>query len=544
MRKTLAILLILVLVLGTMGLTACGGKAENEIWIGAVNAGYGVEWLKKTVQEFNEMQDEYVVVMNDCDSPNFNSKAEQQLKDPKSAENDIYLISEIWWKTNAKNLYFKPLDEVYSAMFNDDMTIEEAMRPENLAEAKVVDKNGEDHYYAINYETTNSGLIYNKTIAEYYESLSNWGSTPKMAQIKNGGTVDQLIMWMDRIAELSKTYYAFGDGTHYLDGTTAIVPSYNTGAAAKDLPNAKVGEQLPNVYPIVYAGMHSYWDAVINTWWAQSEGVEGYRSFFEYDSPLVYQQQGRLDALKALEKLQVNDRSVPGSVSMDHIQSQNEFLRGRAAIIPCGDWMYYESRNAADSWGTDFEMIYVPACNDNVKQRNIISSSDGGLCVIPNNDKVNYEGCIEFLKYLFSEQGCINYTSETGSLWGFDGYEGEETYASILKDAGEFSPFNEQVFDLVNNANGYVTKLPNDLDAPNAAFATTSGVAGEWPGQNLTYIREGTKTAQQIFDACISYVGEETPDHTPPEGETISQWDRWWNIVHVGISIDAEEDVD
>ena len=129
MRKTLAILLILVLLVGTLGLTACGGgKAENEIWIGAVNAGYGVEWLKKTVNEFNAMQDEYVVVMNDCDSPNFNSKAEQQLKDPASAENDIYLISKIWWKTNAKNCFFKPLDEVYSAMFNEEMTIEEAMK--------------------------------------------------------------------------------------------------------------------------------------------------------------------------------------------------------------------------------------------------------------------------------------------------------------------------------------------------------------------------------------------------------------------------------
>ena len=520
MRKTLAILLILVLLVGTLGLTACGGgKAENEIWIGAVNAGYGVEWLKKTVKEFNSMQDEYVVVMNDCDSPNFNSKAEQQLKDPASAENDIYLISKIWWKTNAKNCYFKPLDEVYSAMFNEEMTIEEAMKENSIAEAYLTDKNGESHYYAINYETTSSGLVYNKTIADYYEGLPQWGNTPKIAKINNGGTVDQLIQWMDKVSELSKTHYAFGDGEHYLDGTTAI----NTE-----------GGTVPAVYPMVYAGTHSYWEAVINTWWAQAAGVDGYRSFYNYESPAVYADPARLRALKALEKLDINNNCVPGTVQMTHIESQNEFLRGRAAIIPCGDWMYYESRNSADTWGTVFEMIYVPACDDQVpqNQRKIITSSAGGLCVIPNNDRVNYEGCIEFLKYLFSEQGCINYTSETGSLWGFDGYASEdETYASILKEEGLFSPFNEGVFDLLQGANGLVVNLPLDPNGVNVAFSTTSGVGGEWPGQNLTYIREGTKTAEEVFYGCINYVGQETADHS-----SNSEWDRWWNIVKVGAN--------
>ena len=519
MRKTLAILLILVLVLGTLGLTACGGgKAENEIYIGATNAGYGVEWLKKTVNEFNAMQDEYVVIMNDCDSPNFDSKGEQQLKMPSTAENDIYIISEIWWKTNAKNCYFKPLDDVYASMFNDEITIEEAMRAENLAQAKVEDINGEEHYYAIQYASTASGLVYNKTIGDYYESLPQWGNTPKMADINGKGTVDQLIAWMNKISQLSKTHYAFGDGDHYLDGSTVI-----------DTQNGTV----PAVYPMVYAGTHSYWDAVLNTWWAQAAGIEGYRSFFEYESPAIYADNARLRALKAYEKLDINNNCVPGTIQMTHIESQNEFLRGRAAIIPCGDWMYYESRNSADTWGTDFQMIYVPACDEQVPMQNrkYISYSDGGLCVIPNNDKVNYQGCLEFLKYLFSEQGCLNYTRETGSLWGFDGYDGADNYATSLVDAGEFSPFNEGVYNLISGATGFVTDLATNLDAPNAAFATTSGVGGEWPGQNLTKIREGTATAQQIFDGAIAYVGAETANHNSD-----SEWDRWWNIVHTGVT--------
>ena len=490
-------------------------KTSKDVYIGVTNAGYGIKWLEKTIDEFNAMQDEYKVTINE-ESPNYDSKGEQQLKYPATAKNDIYIISEIWWKTNAKNNYYKSLDEVYAAPFNEDMTIEEAMRDENRVDAKVVDRNGDEHYYAINYTSTAAGLVYNKTIGDYYESLPQWGTTPKMATIKNGGTVDQLVQWMEKVEELSKTYYDFtgtGNGK-YLDGVTAI----NTENGTK-----------PAVYPLVYAGTHSYWDAVINTWWAQAAGINGYRQFFEYSSPAVYADTARLRALKALEKLEVNKNSVPGSVQMNHIDSQNEFLRGRAAIIPCGDWMYYESKQNADAWGTDFEMIYVPACDDAVpnSQRNYVHYTDGGLCVIPNNDKVNYEGAKAFLKYLFSEKGCQNFTKETGSMWGFDGTEDPNTnYATELVLEGMLSPFNEKVIDLVNLANAKVTDLPLNLNAPNAKFRTTSGVAGPWPSADLSKIRDGSRTAQQIFDNIIAYVGQETPNHNSD-----SEWDRWWKIV-------------
>ena len=517
MKKVLAIVLILVLLVGTLGLTACGGgKAENEIWIGVTNAGYGIEWLRETIDQFEELHPEYKVTIKE-ESPNYDSMGEQQLKDPATAKNDIYIISEIWWKTNAKNNYFVSLDDVYAAPFNDEMTIEEAMRDENKAEAKVVDRNGDEHYYVINYTSTAAGLVYNKTIGDYYESLPQWGTTPKMDQIKNGGTVDQLVQWMAKLTELSKTYYDFtgtGNGL-YLDGTTPI----NTE-----------GGTVPAVYPLVYAGMHSYWDAAINTWWAQAAGINGYRQFFEYASPAVYADTARLRALKALEKLEVNKNSVPGSVQMNHIDSQNEFMRGRAAIIPCGDWMYYESKQNADAWGTDFEMIYVPACDADVpmSQRNYVQYSDAGLCVIPNNDKVNITVAKEFLAYLFSEEGCKNYTRETGSMWGFDGTEDPNTnYATELIENGEISPFNENVINLVNNANAKVTDLQLDVNAPNAAFDTTSGVAGAWPSADLSKIRDGSKTAQQIFDDIIALVGEESPNH-----DSGSEWDRWWKIVH------------
>ena len=522
MKKVLAIVLILVLLVGTLGLTACGGgKAENEVWIGATNAGYGIEWLKKSAEEFNAMQSEYVVVLNDCESPNFDSKGEQQLKMPETAENDLYIISEVWWKTNAKNCFFEPLDEVYNAPFNSEMSIMEAMREENIAEALVEDKNGEEHYYAINYASTAAGLIYNKTIGDYYESLPAWGNTVKMSTIKNGGTVDQLVTWMEKIEELSKTYYAFGSNGKYLDGATTI--NTNNGT-------------VPAVYPMVYAGKHSYWDAVVNTWWAQAAGITGYRSFFEYASPTIYADQARLRALKALEKLDVNDNSVPGSVNMDHIVSQDEFLKGRAALIPCGDWMYYESKQNATNWNVDFEMIYVPACDNQVPQSNrkIIQYSDGGLAVIPSGDKnpnTNVEGAKAFLKYLFSEQGCLNYTMETGAMWGFDGTtDPNTTYATAVAngDVGQgMSTYNYGVYNLLLNANGHITKLPNNPDAPNAAFATTSGVGGEWPSLDMSKIRDGSMTAQEAFNKCINYVGAETAEHN-----SNSEWDRWWNIVH------------
>ena len=223
MKKVLAVALILVLLVGTLGLTACGDtKAENEIWIGVTNAGYGIEWLRETISEFEAIHPEYKVTIKE-ESPNYDSMGETQLNNYKTAKNDVYIISEVWWKTNAKNNYFVSLDDVYAAPFNENFTIEEAMREENRNEAKVIDKYGEEHYYVINYTSTASGLIYNKTIGDYYEGLNQWSrSVPKMATIKNGGTIDQLIAWMKEVERLSYTYYDFGDGTHYLDNTTTI----------------------------------------------------------------------------------------------------------------------------------------------------------------------------------------------------------------------------------------------------------------------------------------------------------------------------------
>lgn len=511
MKKVLAVALILVLLVGTLGLTACGDtKAENEIWIGVTNAGYGIEWLKETISEFEAIHPEYKVTIKE-ESPNYDSMGETQLNNYKTAKNDVYIISEVWWKTNAKNNYFVSLDDVYAAPFNENVTIEEAMREENRNEAKVIDKHGEEHYYVINYTSTASGLIYNKTIGDYYEGLPQWSrSVPKMATIKNGGTIDQLIAWMKEVERLSYTYYDFGDGTHYLDNTTTI----NTEGGTK-----------PAVYPIVYAGTHSYWDAVVDTLWAQAEGIDGYRAFFEYDSPAVYKSQARLDALEALERLEINANMLPGTIELDHTGSQNEFLKGRAALIPCGDWMYYESKEFADACGTVFEMIYVPAPTPSVptSQRKYVQYSDGGLCVIPNNDNAHVEIAKEFLKYLFSEEGCKNYTEETGSMWGFDGYaDPDVTYATQLIEAGLLSTFNEGVIELVTNANARMTTQPKNLNAHNAAFGWTSGVAGAWVGQSgdysLTGIREGKKTGAEVHEYLNNYV----------DGE----WARWYSIVH------------
>lgn len=517
MKKVLAITLILVLLVGTLGLTACGeAKGANEIWIGVTNAGYGIEWLKQTIADFEAENPGYKVTIKE-EGPLYTDQAGQQLSMPSTAKNDVYIIDEIWWKNDARKGFYKSLDAVYSAPFNDEMTIADAMRDENIAEALITDKDGGTHYYAINYASSAASFIYNKTIGDYYESLPGWGNnTPNMATIKDGGTVDQLVLWMKKVSELSKTYYNFNTGKpgYYMDDTTPIT-----------LKDGK-----PAVYPMVYPGLYQYWDHIISTWWAQYAGIDGYRQFYEYESPAVYADVARLHALRALEKMEVNKNSVPGSVGMTHIDAQNEFLRGRAALIPCGEWMYYESKTNADAWGTEFEMIYTPACCDDVptNQRNYMHYSDGGLCVIPNNDKVNYDVAIKFLSYLFSEKGCLNYTTETGSMWGFDGTEDPNTtYATQIAEAGRFSTFNENVMNLVNNANAKVSSLPLNLNAPNAAFASTPTVAGQWPGVDLSKIREGTKSAEDIFYEIINIVGDESANHNSG-----SEWDKWWKIVH------------
>ncbi|MCL2751191.1 MAG: extracellular solute-binding protein [Firmicutes bacterium] len=105
--------------------------------------------------------------------------------------------------------------------------------------------------------------------------------------------------------------------------------------------------------PLIWAGGVGYWKYLTQVWWAQYEGLDNYLKFFNPDTnldPVEFLQDGRLESLKALDKLingqssTIRNYSVAGSLSANFTQAQMDFLGGKAAMIPNGGWIENEMK--------------------------------------------------------------------------------------------------------------------------------------------------------------------------------------------------------
>lgn len=504
MKKLLSILLTLVLVFSVVAFSACGGDedpgtgsgggnggggtgggySETEaqgrelIEIGAGEHGFGLVALEKAVAGFNKTNANHFAVIKDR-SPNFDTLAEQQI-DTDSVENDLLFISEIYWKHNAIKGKFVALDDVLQAPFNDDYTIEEAMDDDARNNCYALGPDGQKHYYTINASASASSIIVNMSVAKYYEGMSGWKK--KVKKINQVTTMDQLNDWVkeiERLSAIESNYYPYKDGS---------------GS----------GPVKGWVYPGQYM---QYWDAILQSWWVQYSGIDIFRSFFEFDSPSVFSDKGRLAALQTFYDMDLKAHSLD-CASDDHIQSQTKFLSGRAALIPNGTWISYESAGVMKAYGTEIKMIYAPTC-DGANYSNVINNSASGLNCIPasrcDGQEVNVAGAKEFLKYYFQmDHGPTWFTSETGSLWGFDGVDGPDSYATALYD--DLDAFSQNCIDLINNATAIVTCRPNNFEAPNYLMYT-SGTARMWNSGSFSWTKLMDKeiTPQTIFDNEVNY---------------------------------------
>ncbi len=448
-------------------------KAEivstNTVKVGFSESGYGGATIRELVDKFNAQNSEYYIDLTVAPAGEFMATSENDLN-ANTPKFDLYFMTEIYWKHLALKGYLEDLQEVYDAPFNSNMTISEAMLDDARENNYTLGKDNKKHFYSISYTQSASSLIVNMDVANFYESLSAWGSTKKIAQVK---TVDELNAWVNKIESLSKnTPYT------YLDGS-------GSGAVK--------GWVYPGQYMV-------YWDSFIDTWWAQVEGIHAYRSFFEMAESAVYNQTGRLKALEAFESLNLAEHSLDCSAD-DHIKAQQKFLAGRAALIPNGSWISYESKGAIAQYGANIKMIYLPkatsTCNDNY-----IASAPGGFTCIPTKSSDTAKaGAKEFLKFYFREENYPTmFTKETGMLTPFDGYEGDKTYVDNVW--GDLNTFSRECINLINNANAHVVAKPNNFDAPNYLMLS-SGVTNPWcAGKNYFGLigKEDSVTAQTVFN--------------------------------------------
>jgi N-acetylglucosamine transport system substrate-binding protein len=126
------------------------------------------------------------------------------------------------------------------------------------------------------------------------------------------------------------------------------------------------------------------------------------------------------DAIKqsatALAGLKSSGWILDGTEGMDHIQSQGQWVAGKAAFIPCGSWLENEEKDVTPKSGFEFAMMPDPLLSKDSKMPlETIYAAAGEPYIVPAKAKNPYGG-LEYMRIMLSKEGAKGFTEKVSSL--------------------------------------------------------------------------------------------------------------------------------
>ena len=281
--------------------TSLTGELNIRVWDG----GYGLVWLENVIVAFNDMYPNVEIEVSD-------SVERQQVFGDivgKGTKYDIIFSESI--VTDYAQDCLEPIDDVYAyTNVGESMTVGEKIMPIYLNYLK-----NKGHYYSIPSYVGAYGIVYN--------------------------------------------------GDHIYDEEVPVT--------TEEL-KALCTELKSSIKPFIFSGETgtNYWDYIYSTWFAQYEGRDAYSAAlsgqiiengeYKYDPKSTYLD-GSLKAMQVCEDLlwYENGNIVTSSTGEQFILAQRKFLKGEAAMMYNGSWLFNEMQlmfpNGPES---DFKMMKVP----------------------------------------------------------------------------------------------------------------------------------------------------------------------------------------
>ena len=431
MKKVVLVLLSITL---TLSLAACGKKkadsGKERLVIAFAEAGYGRGWLENLEAAF-EAENENVDIILDG-NPNMTANAGPKIESGRDLA-DIYFLLETNWQRWATRGYLEPLDDLYEMETEPGVTLEDKLIDEVVEFGRIG-----DNMYALPWNDGVTGLVYNS----------------KMFRDK-GWEVPETVNDLIDLTEQIKT----------------------EGAGVK---------------PFTWPGQYSaYWNFVVYGWWAQYEGLEAMNEFYQFESPEVFKQEGKLKALEAYETL-IGDQSnsTAGVNGLIHTQAQMQFINGFAAMIPNGLWIESEMKAALPA-GFEMKMMPIPTI-EGAKEPKINNSMLGDFIVVPKQAR-NKELAKEFLRFMAEDKQLLQYTKDTGTPRPF---EYDPTTIEGL------SPFILSALEIWKNSKSFyiISKSPLYYGVYVNTFPKSGAPYGD--------IYLGEESAQSVWNGDYQYVFE------------------------------------
>ena len=339
MNKVISLALVLVLLIGLFA--GCGDKkvevnedgttVQGKKAIIAYNSvGYGHEWLEKLAADFNAMYAEEGYEVELKISMAYENKPELEIG-KGAAKNDVDMYLDAY---NLESL----LDASDKTMRGQGAVLVDLTDSVWNKPAITLGKQEESKTISERFLLDDTNLYYSGVKQEYAGGLY---VLPTGMELWSTG----IIVNPTVLAQYGYTVDNLPRTTDEFNALCALIASKSaeTGVYAYAWPGANA------------AGYLSY---LFYEYFAQYTGYENFMNFVETkpftdatlddiknDGWKIYEDQGILEAFKAMEPIMKPKFSANGTASMDHMTAQHQLLTGKAGFMILGDWLLAEMKD-------------------------------------------------------------------------------------------------------------------------------------------------------------------------------------------------------
>jgi len=137
-----------------------------------------------------------------------------------------------------------------------------------------------------------------------------------------------------------------------------------------------------------------------------------------------------LKAAQMIDELNKKGYFEKGAVALSHTESQQDFLQGKAAMIPCGTWLESEMKNVMPP-GAKMAFFLPPAVTGGKGDpSSLIIAIEPWM--VPKDAK-NPNGAVALFKYMTSLDKAKEFVEKKGSLMAIKGSLTEASLPDVLQ---------------------------------------------------------------------------------------------------------------
>lgn len=195
--------------------------------------------------------------------------------------------------------------------------------------------------------------------------------------------------------------------------------------------------------PLTFQGKYPYYmiDGMLLPW-AWSVGGEEAVKKAQNLEPGAWKSESMLKAAGMIDELNKKGFFQKGAVGMSHTEAQQEFLQGRAAMVPCGSWLYSEMKEVMPP-NAKMEYMLPPSVPGGKGDPSaILIGIEPWMVSTAGKDP---ETAIKFFKYMTSPSKAKQFVEEKGTLMSIKGSD-QAKLPEVLKRPAESFKASKQVW--------------------------------------------------------------------------------------------------